>query len=87
MNSISAEDFPIKKELKEIAWKHIDKCANCGSCRGGRRKVIFGEKFDRVCGCTFRIDNPNAEDLEFMKKLVEIRVKEILNRRNEQITT
>lgn len=87
MNSISSEDFPIEKELKEIAWKHIDKCVNCGSCNGGTCKVIFGKKFDKICGCTFRIDNPNVEDLEFMKKLVEIRVKEILNRRNEQITT
>lgn len=87
MDSISSEDFSIRKELKEIAWKHIDKCANCGSCNGGRCKLIFGKKFDKVCGCTFRIDNPNAEDLEFMKELVDIRVKEILERRNEQITT
>lgn len=79
MDSISLEDYPVEKALKEIAWKHVDGCGNCGSCGGGRHKVIFGKEFEKVCGCTFRIDNPNAEDLLFMKKMVEIRRKEILN--------
>ena len=39
--------------------------------------MIFGKEFDDVCGCTFRIDNPKQEDLSFLKKMVEIRVKEI----------
>lgn len=79
MDSISLKDYPIEEELKEIAWKHVDGCGNCGSCSGGRQKVIFGKEFDKVCGCTFRIDNPAEEDLEFMKKIVEIRKKEILD--------
>lgn len=79
MVSISMKDYPIEKGLKEMAWKHIDGCCNCGSCGGGRHKVIFGKEFDKVCGCTFRIDNPNSEDLQFMKMMVEIRKNEILN--------
>ena len=39
--------------------------------------MIFGKEFDKVCGCTFRIDNPNSEDLKFMKIMVQIRKKEI----------
>jgi hypothetical protein len=78
MESISLEDYPIDKELKEIAWNHVDGCGNCGSCSGGRRKVIFGKEFDKVCGCTFRIDNPTIGYLQFMEKMVEIRKKEIL---------
>jgi hypothetical protein len=77
MDLISPDDFPVDKELKESAWKHVDICGNCGSCGGGRHKVIFGKEFEKVCGCTFRIDNPNADDLQFMKKMVEIRMKEI----------
>ena len=64
-------------DIKETAWKYVDHCNRCGSCGGGRRKVVFGKEFDDVCGCTFRIDNPKYEDLLFLKKMVEIRVKEI----------
>lgn len=79
MGSNCLEEFFLDKELKEIAWKYIDFCRNCGSCNGGRHKVIFGKEFNNICGCTFRIDNPNAEDLLFMKNMVEIRKKEVLN--------
>lgn len=71
------EKVSVDDEVKETAWKYVDHCGNCGSCGGGRYKVIFGKKFDDVCGCTFRIDNPKYEDLLFLKKMVEIRMKEI----------
>jgi hypothetical protein len=79
MGSNWLEEIPIEKEIKETAWKHIDFCGNCGSCGGGRRKVIFGKEFDNVCGCTFRIDNPDSNALPFMKKMVQIRKNEILS--------
>lgn len=63
--------------VKELAWKYVDYCGHCGSCGGGRRKMIFGREFEDVCGCTFRIDNPKQEDLNFLKMMVEIRMKEI----------
>ena len=71
------EDDLADDEVKELAWKYVDHCGHCGSCGGGRRKVIFGKEFEDVCGCAFRIDNPKLEDLIFLKKMVEIRVKEI----------
>lgn len=64
-------------ELKEIAWNHVDRCGNCGSCGGGRHKTIFGKEYNDVCGCTFRFDNPDADDLKFLCKMVEIQVGEI----------
>ena len=79
MASISLSDYPIEVGLREVAWSHVDGCGNCGSCSGGKPKVIFGKEFGKVCGCTFRIDNPNADDLRFMKKMVEIRMTEILD--------
>ncbi|MDD4124338.1 MAG: hypothetical protein PHW77_01235 [Eubacteriales bacterium] len=79
MGSKCFEEFQTQKGLKVTAWKHIDFCGNCGSCGDGRRKIIFGKEFNNVCVCTFRIDNPDKEDLLFMKTMVEIRIKEILN--------
>lgn len=77
MSSDFLKNYPIEDEMKEIAWNHVDMCGNCGSCRGGRTKIIFGREFGRVCGCTFRFDNPDAKELLFMKKMVEIRKSEI----------
>lgn len=65
-------DIP-EEDVKHIAWEHIDFCAHCGSCSGGKRKTVFGKTFDDVCGCTFRVDDPSARDLLFLKKMIEIR--------------
>lgn len=72
---LSADEEDIS--LKQSAWKHVDLCGKCGSCGGGRKKTIFGKAFDNVCGCTFRFDNPTHDDLTALKKIVEIRMKEI----------
>ena len=77
MGSEWLERDSVDDEVKEAAWRYVDHCSQCGSCGGGRRKVIFGKEFDDVCGCTFRIDNPKYGDLAFLKKMVEIRRKEI----------
>lgn len=76
------EDYIVDEEIKTIAWKNIDLCGNCGSCGGGQSKKVFGKTFDRVCGCTFRIDNPTAKDIPFLEKMVEIKVNEIRNKGN-----
>lgn len=65
----------VNDERKELAWKHIDHCVRCGSCRGGQRKVIFGRGYKTVCGCTFRVDNSSIEGLEFIKKILKLRIK------------
>lgn len=71
------EKYPVDDEIREKAWQHIDHCGNCGSCGGGRRKLVFGRDFDKVCACTFRVDNPDSGDLAFLKIMVDIRIKEI----------
>ncbi len=60
--------------LKKTAWQRIDHCGSCGSCGGGRHKNIFGKEFNDVCGCTFRFDNPDTDDLMFIEKVVEIQI-------------
>lgn len=78
-NSKAYEDEIVPQDIKAVAWEHIDFCRNCCSCDGGKQKVVFGKIFENVCGCTFRVDNATLKDLEFLKKMVEIRVNEILN--------
>ena len=73
-NSDIFADFPLDERTKEIAWNHVD----FGTCGGGLTVKLFGKEFDPVCnGTTFRFNNPNAEELECMKKLVEIRKNDI----------
>ena len=67
-------------KVKEVAWNYANHCCHCGSCGGGEKKIIFGKEFDDICGCTFRIDNPRAEDLLFLKRMVEIRINEVRNK-------
>ena len=78
------EDYPFDERLKEIAWKNVGVCGNetdtaCGGCPaiGGQAKTIFGKVFNNTCGTTFRFNNPNGIELECLKKLVDIIIKDI----------
>lgn len=68
IDSKCLEKYPLESPLKETAREHVDLCGACDSCKGGRQKIIFGKTFEKVCRCTFRFDNPDTEDLLFMKK-------------------
>ena len=74
------EDFPLDERIKEIAWKNVDFCGNCGGCRSktGTRKTIFGKEFNNVCRTTMRFIDPDVEALECVKKMVELRKNDIL---------
>lgn len=74
------EDFPLDEHMKEIAWKYVDSCGNCGSCSDqGMHKTIFGKEFRNVCCTTMRFINPDVEAIECLKKMVEIRKHDILS--------
>ena len=76
-DSNAYEDATADDSVKNAAWEYVDHCGNCGSCGGGKTKNIFGRMFDDVCGCTFRIDNATERDLQFLKKMIELRIAEI----------
>lgn len=78
-DSSAYEDASISDEIKNIGWQYVDHCGNCGSCDGGKEKVIFGKSFPQVCGCTFRIDNAAQETLPFLKAMVCLRIRELQN--------
>ena len=78
-SSKAYEDSSVEDDIKSAAWKYVDRCSSCGSCGGGKHKTVFGKRFERVCGCTFRVDNPTAADLPFLKKMVELRKNDIIS--------
>ena len=81
-NSDLFADFSPDEHTKEIAWKHVD----FGNCGGGITVKLFGKEFAPVCnGTTFRFNNPNSEELDCVKKLVEIRKSDIQSCRGELI--
>lgn len=75
-------DFPLDKHIKEIAWKHVNVCGNCGAddCNnvGGLRKNVLGKEFYNLCNSTMAFTDPDAEALDCAKKMVEIRKSDIL---------
>lgn len=75
------ENYTVTDDIRNTAWKYVDHCGDCGSCGGGKQKIIFGKTFDKVCGCTFRIDNPKSYDLSFLKIMIDLRIKEILGKK------
>ncbi len=70
-------DDSVDEEWKRIAVSHVDHCGHCGSCGGGKPKEVFGKRFDAVCGCTFRFDNPQLCDLPCMEYIIEATVGQI----------
>jgi hypothetical protein len=73
------EGFPIDERTKEIAWANVVKCGNCEDCNRdpGKTEVIFGKEFVNVCNGTdslaMRFVNPDAEAVECVKKMVDMR--------------
>jgi len=73
------DEFPIDERTKEIAWANVVYCGNCDDvdCDPGKTEIIFGKEFVNVCrgadNLAMRYKNPNAETLECMKKMVDMR--------------
>ena len=72
------KDVPMDDRMKQIAWDNANACASCGGeCSPGSRKIIFGKEFDNMCGAVMAFTNPDAETLECVKKLLEMRMHAI----------
>jgi len=66
------------ERMKEIAWAHVNFCGSCGGdCKPGMRKIIFGREFNNVCHAVMAFRDPDAEALECIKKLLEMRKNDI----------
>lgn len=78
------ENADVCDAVRNVGWKYVGHCGNCGSCRGGKEKIIFGKQFSRVCGCTFRVDNAVQKDLPFLKTMVDLRIGELRKQEKEK---
>ena len=80
------ENFITSDKYKEIMWASVKQCSACNGRYIGKKrpcnfakgndKMIFGKKFENVCGYLI-IMNPNGEVLEFAKKWVEAKIQMI----------
>ena len=69
------KDIPMDERMKEIAWANVNTCGSCGGdCSPGKRKMIFGKEFDKVCNADMAFYKPDAETLECVKKLLKMRM-------------
>ena len=76
-------DETVDKHIKEIAWAHANVCGNCGgSCSPGKSKTILGKTFDNICNSTMAFTNPDAKALTCAKKMIDVRISDILGQRS-----
>ena len=74
------EGFPINENTKEIARANVVKCGGCGganNCAPGKTEVIFGQEFENVCNAVMAFYMPDAEALECVKKLLDMRKRRL----------
>ena len=68
----------VDEKIKEAAWENVAPCGSCGGkCTPGSRRTIFGKDFENVCNSTLMFTNPDAELLECMIKIADIRKNDI----------
>ena len=67
-------EIPIDEHLKEFAWAHVSPCGSCGGdCSPGTTTKIFGKDFENVCQHNLMFNNPNAEAVDGMKKIIDVK--------------
>lgn len=76
-NSDWYEEAALSDELKLMAWNNVDYCVNCGSCSGGKPKIIFGKEFKNICRTTMRFTNPDRLEFDLIRKLIILRKSSI----------
>lgn len=72
------ENLHLNEHMEEVLHNNVDICENCGSCGGGKRRIIFGKEYGNVCRTAFRFTNPDAEAFECLKEIVTLRKTDIL---------
>ena len=62
------DEFIHCDETKEFIWKNIKPCTKCSKCGPKLNRIYAGKLFPE--SCLFRVVNPDAKELEILKKLV-----------------
>lgn len=72
-------DVPVDEQTRQIAWAHVNPCADCGGdCSPGKRKTVLGKAFDGLCSSALAFTNPDADALACAKQMIEARKQDIL---------
>lgn len=67
------------ESFKRYFLRHLNYCTACSTSHIGGITDIFGYR-KRICCCpnpSFRIHNPSADDLENIKKMIQIRLEAV----------
>jgi hypothetical protein len=84
------ENFIMSENLSEIIWANVSYCKGClkayiGNQPPGVNKIIAGKVFNKVSVCgNIKFINPDAEALDCVKKLMEIRKCNIIAEKQEE---
>jgi len=77
---IGAHDSPVDESIKEISWKNITLCGDCGAgCAPGRSKTVLGKEFNNVCQSTLAFPSPETDALNCLKKIVTVIKNDVIN--------
>lgn len=77
LNGNQSLTIDLAKRLADISGTSVAYWLNLQKRYDTLVERIYKTNWDSKKGCTFRIDNPKYEDLLFLKKMVEIRRKEM----------
>jgi len=76
MRELRQYENAIEKEgLSELVKKYLKTCIACASCVSDMNVTLLGKEFQSVCyGISLYICNPDAETIENIQKLINIRL-------------
>ena len=60
----------LSDEYKNVVWEKKRICQNCGIC-SLQLGHVFGREYDRACEKSIVFTNPDARDVECIKRLIE----------------
>jgi len=76
LRELSQYEGTIEKEgLSEFVCKYLKPCITCGSCSPSSTVKLFGKEFPNMChGMIAYIENPDADTINSIQKLINIRL-------------
>ena len=73
-------EFTVDEHIKEFAWSNVSPCGSCGGeCSPGKSTKVFGKGFDNTCQANLMFINPDANTVNNMKKIIDIKKNEFQN--------
>ena len=83
-------EFPVSEDLKQYARANVWRCIGCHTgddgcpTPGGSRRTVFGREFQNACCNVFQLSNPDKNEMEHIKTLMELQ-KHIIAERKQQV--